>query len=275
MKLKQNAQVVKKDRRDKVYCQEEYAQDMYDRMSAYWTGREATHTKDFTNGQVVDAEVTRVGATDIEVSTGSGELYLDRKKEQKFFESQGIEPLEGMQLSVQVVDKNRSTASASGAFAQTIKRELHDAQVQENSAYSVTIKQINDGGFLVDLSGLTCFMPGSLAAANKITDFESMIGKKVNVMVESYLDRADMFVVSAKKYIKKILPERIKELDPMRKYTGTVTGTAKYGTFVEWDEIFTGLLHESESEEPLSQHKRGQQVEFYVKEVRQGDRIIL
>lgn len=276
MRLEENTSIKKKSPKHKVYCQEPYAQDLYDKMQAYWEGRgDADITKDFRTGQVVEGTVTRIDGGDIEVSTESGQLYLDARRETRFFESHGLEVVEGTPVTVIVTDSKRSLASASDAFRENLRRELMGSAEREDAAYLVTIKSINDGGFMVDLSGLTCFMPGSLAAANKVTDFESMVGKQVHVMVETYLDKSEMFVVSAKKYIKKILPDKIKGLDLTVPYKGHVTGTAKFGAFVEWDEIFTGLLHESEAEGDWKSLRRGDEVEFYVKDVRDGDRIIL
>jgi ribosomal protein S1 len=276
MRLEENKSISKKNPKHKVYCQEPYAQELYDKMQAYWDGMQDTDiNKDFRTGQIVEGTVSRISEGSIEVSTESGQLYLDAKRESRFFESYGFEVSEGAPVTVIVTDGKRSLASAHEAFKENLRSELMGSIEREDVAYLVTIKSINDGGFMVDLSGLTCFMPGSLAAANKVTDFESMVGKQVHVMVETFLDKSEMFVVSAKKYIKKILPDRISGLDLTVPYRGYVTGTAKFGAFVEWDEIFTGLLHESEADGDWKSLKRGDEVEFYIKEVRDGDRIIL
>jgi ribosomal protein S1 len=277
-KLIENLAVSKRNKKDKIYCQEPYAQDLYDIYSDHFgeTGKDENFTKDFKNGEIVKTTINKISDDHIVADTNYGQtLYLDLGREIKFFRNQGSEPAKGMHVDVMITDVSNSTGSAERAFTHSLKRDLRKSIESNDSAYLVTIKSVNDGGFMVDLNGLQCFMPGSLAAANKISDFESMIGKKVYVMAENYLDKSDMFVVSAKKYIKHVIPARLKELDFTVEYTGHVTGTTDYGVFIEWDEIFTALLHESEvGNDSWKSLRPGDEVKFYIKEVRGDSRII-
>ena len=67
----------------------------------------------------------------------------------------------------------------------------------------------------------------------------------------------------------------------MKRYSGKVTGTSKYGIFIEFDEIFTGLLHVSKmDDETKKRFKAGgyspeDSIEFYVGEVTKDNRLIL
>jgi small subunit ribosomal protein S1 len=64
-------------------------------------------------------------------------------------------------------------------------------------------------------------------------------------------------------------------------YKGTVTGTAKYGIFVEFDEIFTGLLHSSKMTEAMkdkfnkNEFKAGEEISFWIREITADKKIIL
>jgi ribosomal protein S1 len=66
-----------------------------------------------------------------------------------------------------------------------------------------------------------------------------------------------------------------------KKYVGNVTGVAKYGVFIEFDEIFTGLLHSSKMTPEMrerykkSEIKAGQEIEFWIKEITADKKIIL
>lgn len=259
----------------KVYCQEEYAEDLYDKYCDYFEGKTVA-SKDLEEGQICRAEVVRVDNGKILVQSESSQsIYLDLLKESKFLEKQQIldEIRPGTQLDVFIESsKNNSyLGSIEKAFKSRLKKDLTDSMKNKNAAYQVTIKGINDGGFIVDLSGMDCFMPGSLAAANKIINFEEMIGKKVMVMIENYLEASDMFVVSNKRYIQSILPSMVKQLDYGKEYTGKVTGTKEYGAFVEWDEVFTGLLHESEvNGDGWKKYRPGDEISFWIKEVKEG-----
>ena len=68
----------------------------------------------------------------------------------------------------------------------------------------------NNGGFVVEIAGMVkAFMPGSMAAANKINNYESLVGTEMEVMVESY-DPKFGFIVSRKKYLRTIVPIYLK-----------------------------------------------------------------
>jgi ribosomal protein S1 len=100
-------------------------------------------------------------------------------------------------------------------------------------------------------------------------------------MVEDFLQEMNSFIVSHKKYIEHVLPKKIAELDLNQKYTGNITGASKYGIFVEFGDIFTGLLHNSKMKDSTlvkfkeRGYKPGDTIEFYISEVAKDNRIIL
>ena len=162
-----------------------------------------------------------------------------------------------------------------------IKDEFYAQIRKPTSAYYGTILEKNRGGFLIDVQGVTGFLPGSLAATNIVRDFDEMVGKKLPLMVEDYLQDSDTFVFSYKKYVKNILPQKIDELDTQDKYRGTVTGVMKFGIFIEFNEFFTGLLHTSKmSDECKSRFKNGEIkagdfVNIWIQEIAADKKIIL
>lgn len=277
-RLIENRSIKTNDPKHKVYCQEPYAQELYDKYEAYFEGRTVL-AKDMEVGQITKATVGRIDGTSIIVTAeSSADIYLDYAKESKFLEKTGNSLKPGMEVEVLLESIVRGSyfGSIEKAYIMNLKRDLLDSMKNGLSAYKATVKSINDGGFMVDISGLDCFMPGSLAAANKVLNFESMLGRELMVMVETYLESSGMFVVSNKKYIQRIIPTKIKELDLGAEFSGIVTGTVDYGVFIEWDEIFTGLLHESEITVPDWKSMRpGSKVSFYIKEIRENNRIIL
>jgi len=163
----------------------------------------------------------------------------------------------------------------------SVKDEFLEQIGNPSKAYTAKVIEANKGGFFVEVQGLEAFMPGSLAAPNKILDFQSYIGKEIIVMVEDFLKEMNSFIVSHKKYIAHVLPMKIQELDLMQKYNGTVTGCSKYGIFVEFDELFTGLLHTSKMDDETKAEfnkrniKATSPIEFYISEVTKDNRIIL
>lgn len=164
------------------------------------------------------------------------------------------------------------------------KNNILSQSDKTNNIFTCKILSRNDGGFFVDIKGVPAFLPGSLAGANKITNFDTLIGTELPVMLEDYLRDSNTYIVSHKKYIETILPTKINELIENKmtiKYTGVVTGCAKFGLFVEFNKIFTGLLHFSGMNSEFYSRFRngdfipGDEVEFYVKNVDEKNRIIL
>ena len=99
-----------------------------------------------------------------------------------------------------------------GRYIANIKREFMQEIKDPKKAYVAKIKEANKGGYFVEVQGVEAFMPGSLAAPNKLVDFRSLVGKEVVVMVEDFLPEMNSFIVSHKKYIAHVLPQRIRRI---------------------------------------------------------------
>jgi ribosomal protein S1 len=95
-------------------------------------------------------------------------------------------------------------------------------------------------------------------------------------MIDGYVQVKDIFVVSYKKYLNHIMNSKIQELDLTKKYKGSVTGSSSFGLFVEWEDIYTGLIHKTEFENQIVQgFNPGDEIEFYVKEVKEDNKLTL
>lgn len=208
-------------------------------------------------------------------------IVIDIKKEEKSLKKMGYPAFQasvGDQIDV-VVTKDVTgsfNGSLSAGYEKVLKDELLRAIKDEDCAFSVKVKTVCNGGFMVDLSGISCFLPGSLAAANRIMNFHDYVGKEINVMVEMYDNKREIFVVSFKKYLSKIIGQRVKDLSFSYNYDGTVTGASSSGVFVEWDEIFTGIIpFDDKNKEKLETLKQGDSVSFYVTDIKNPQRITL
>ena len=124
-----------------------------------------------------------------------------------------------------------------------------------------------------------------MAASNRIDDYSTMVGRTIEVMVESWSPRYG-FVVSRKKFINMMRPFKIQplreELDknPDKLYHGRITGTNLYGVFVELDEFITGMLHKSLVSDEMREAMRngtieaGQEIDVYIDNV-DNNRVVL
>jgi ribosomal protein S1 len=278
----------------KVYCQEDYAQELY---NMYMGNNMAVVSKDIVNGEIFQVTDFRVGNNgEIEATCeNSITLYFDPSKEKKYLELLGMnettfrhwilsnshkEYLKEKKIFIYVECNKNRRGSMYAAHLTTIVHEFKEQVENPTSAYVAKVLNKNQGGFIVEVQGVKAFLPGSLAAANKITNFESYIGKEVTVMIEDYLQPSGIFVVSYKKYLDNILPSKLASLERNQLMKGTVTGTSKFGIFIEFDEIFTGLLHKSEMNEDTNSRfitrtvRSGEEIEVWLKDIRDNKLIL-
>lgn len=237
------------------------------------------YSKDLRVGMITHAVVYRTGEESTELHTpAQASVFVNTAKENRFMEGLGLQGLtvgDEVNVIVESVNGGVCYGSIEKAAMHSTKQSFKDALLNEDSAYEGVVKSFNDGGYIVTIGGLDCFMPNSHAGANRVADPASMVGKQVKVMVEGHIESSDMYVVSVRKYIKRIMPGEISKIDLMEMKRGRVTGVVSYGVFVEWDDIFTGLIYESEAAEGWQSYQVGQEVEFHIKEVRGDDRIVL
>jgi ribosomal protein S1 len=208
-------------------------------------------------------------------------IIIDIKKEEKSLKKLGypsIDMVEGQVIDI-VVQKDGSgnfSGSVSAGYEKSSRNELHQAIKDERSAYRVKVTSVCNGGFMVDLSGIKCFLPGSLAAANRIMNFADYVGRELTVMVEVYDQKREIFVVSFKKYLRKIIDSEVRNLSFSKKYDGIVTGSSGSGVFVEWNEIFTGIISFEDSNRAATENlKAGDNVTFFVTDIKNPQRISL
>ena len=187
-----------------------------ERLEAMYNGTFPEDNKKVTGKDIQNNSSERIVITSIDLEKGValGEtlfgqtIIIDTNKEEKNMRKLGYPSIEinaGQELDV-VIHRDSSgsfNGSVSAGYEKALKRELHRSIKDEDCAFKVRVKNVCNGGFMVDLSGIECFLPGSLAAANRIMNFADYVGKQLTVMVEVYDQKRDIFVVSFKKYLRK------------------------------------------------------------------------
>lgn len=281
---------------DKIYSHEPYALDMYEAIFLDKT----LYSKEVEIGgtrKIID--VLYVKGTEVQVVLeGMIDCTLDFRSEKLFAKklgrtTQDILELLGSEEGKEsfVNDKYNVTiesitpyvrGSISRGEIEQLRNEFFSDLKTPKAAYICKLLEKNGGGFLIDVQGVKGFLPGSLAATNIVRDFDSMIGKEIPVVVEDYLKDSDTFVFSYKKYVSMILPSKIEELDLTKEVSGTITGVTKFGIFIEFEDIFTGLLHSSkmtgDCKEKFNagEFKSGQTFDkFWIKEITAEKKLIL
>lgn len=142
------------------------------------------------------------------------------------------------------------------------------------------ITESNPAGYTVEIvyhgQKLKCFMPNYLAGINKISDPKSLVGQKLEVILENYDVKRKSGIVSRRKYLETLIEDEIKSISVGSEYTGSITDKTDYGVFVEFKQSLTGMIHKSNlaPETNLSELKPGDDINFFVSEII-DNRIIL
>lgn len=232
----------------KVYSNESYAQELYEKYARHFNSLDNCNviiTKDLDIDEVYKVIITNVDFQNKIIRSeiiGSGtpifipfsEFHIDKND------------IVGNEYTIIVYNNVNGVYYGSfKKFAQIdYLKEVIDAYANKDWFY-VKIKSLIDGGYIAEYKDtVQCFLPGGQAAANIIKDFDELIGKTIAVMVDSYDSSSKLYIVSHKKYIKKVLPIKIKDLEFGKKYIGTLTSRpTNFGLFVEIDKFFTGLIY--------------------------------
>lgn len=230
--------------------------------------------KSVTCGQLFEVDDIVSESDDLIVVTGSGSpsIGIRLNKEREFLRNNCMtrdELLtslrEGSKFYVKITSTEEGLiGSFNEAKMESMYKEFFEQVKNPTKTYDAKVLRKNRGGYFVTINGADAFLPGSLASANKIINFDALIGKTVKVMVDSYISENNTFIVSNKKYIEKIMPQLIDDMDIGTKHFGTVTGTMQTGIFVEFNDVMTGLLSVGDMDDET-------RAAFSTRNVRAGD----
>lgn len=304
---------VKNGAKEKVYYHGPNAQELYNAYLKKDHGEIAP--KEIKKGSLLHiTDLTPLNDDQVlaTVNNGNNSIVIDLNKESRWFNSidLGGVPMtkqtfmqslaspehKSALLKLDLVaraDNHKAKASIWDGYVTNLQQEMIEQITKNEKAYWATIDSMNNGGYFVTVAGtIKAFMPGSMAAQNRITNFESLLGTQMEVMVENYVPKTG-FVVSRKKFLKTILPMKISNLaeelkkNPDYSFEGTVTGIGQskngglpFGVFVELDEYLTGMIHKTLYSDALvdklMEHKinAGDKIKVYVHRIDNG-RIIL
>ena len=264
----------RKKNKVKILCKEPYAQDLYAHFNEFFGDAEVLMPKDLIIGQVYQVNVKSYNResslylteevnskTPIYVAANECDLTFDEIKEN---------PTIGIIVNREHGGMFFGSNSAYNGIH--YRKELEDAHVN-NTPFQVKVIELIKGGYkALYKDSVECFLPGGQAAANIITDFNEYINKTVNVMIDNYDPVSNYFIVSYKKYVKRRMPQKVKELKSKQNYTGHLTDKlTKSGLFVEFGGgFFTGLIHKTEFADYSAIEKHfsaGDEISFYIKDV--------
>lgn len=180
-----------------------------------------------------------------------------------------------------VVTKSRghlsADASSKTAQIERLRQELVKEIQTPTSAYNGLVKEIVYNGanvfngFIVDIKGVRCFMPGTESDVVPLNDFNELVGKELYVMPVNLIKES--IIVSHKEYLNTLKPSVLDELENLEKgsvVTGVVSSVKNFGVFILIKECVATLLSVSEMNEvtetkfKTGQLKVGDTIDFYI-----------
>lgn len=289
---------------DIVYSHESYAADAYKKLNGVHV-----ESKELVGNSLVsitDINVVNENTLSLSINQGSNNVLVDMEKEGRFLNQFTINDGEhidkdmfmklmktdfkqqvlGMNINAKLTAGDPNKASIWDGYVETLSREMKEQITKRSKAYIAKILGTNRGGFIVEIMDtVKAFMPGSMSSQNRITDFESMIGKSLEVMVESYNHMLG-FIVSRKRFLQTMLPHEVAKLqdqfdeNPELELKGIITGTTSFGIFVELNDYITGMVHKTLVGDELRQQMRdgtvedGVEITTYLHKI-DGNKVIL
>ena len=165
-------------------------------------------------GEIHEGVIYGIDQHWITVDIGYRELvYVKFGKESEEVQQSTV----GDETAVLITDtKGTLTGTITGGVKHKTFTDLRDAIDEGRTAWIGHVKNMIDkGGYVVTVQGINCFMPGSLAGINKLSDFSSIVGEEIYVVPVSFSADRGTIVVSHRKYLQALIPTEIENLKPV------------------------------------------------------------
>lgn len=235
--------------------------------------------KNFHKGEIVKGKVVSVKNDEIVVNIGHFADGIIPKNEISNDDEFGINSLSiddiiyVMVLSGDDGDGNVLLSKKRADKEKTI--ENIERSFEENKLISVKVKEVIKGGLSCDANGVKVFMPASQCSIRRIENFNTLLGKSLDVKVIEFEKRNNKIVVS-RRVVEETLAKEEKEriwnsIKSGEKRQGVVTKLVKFGAFVDIGGV-NGLIHLNDMSwsrvnRPEDVVSVGDNVEVFVQEV--------
>lgn len=273
----------------KIYSHEPYALDMMKMYDKYCGEDVMGNIMSYEGGSFRDVRVGVVSSFSAEKETATIELSAKHSVSVDY--NSKSEELElGKRIDVVVSkSKGKITGDATSKTAQLerVKQELVRQVDSPSYAYAGVIKDIifnaanAFNGFVVEVSGVKCFMPGSESDVVPLNDYNELVGQTRYVMPIAASNES--IVVSHKEYLNTLKTKVLDSLiatNSTELVEGVVSSVKKFGVFIIIDKCVPTLLSVSEmDEETETKFKNGEikvddTIKFYVESVK-DDRVTI
>ena len=273
----------------KIFSHEAYALDVMKMYDKYCSESVMDNIMSYEGNNFRDVRVGVVSSFNLDRETATIELSAKHSVLVEY-DSKSEELELGKKIDVVVSkSKGKITGDATSKTAQLerVKQELTRQVDSPSYAYvgvidSVIFNAANSfNGFVVDVSGVKCFMPGSESDVVPLNDYNELVGQTRYVM--PIAASKESIVVSHKEYLNTLKATVLNNLINSKStdlVEGSVSSVKKFGVFIIIDKCVPTLLSVSEmDEETESKFKNseinvGDTIKFYVESVK-DDRVTI
>jgi len=239
-------------------------------------------------GTTIEGRVIKITEKDVTLDINNKDnVIIERKgSEERICQQLKV----GQEIDVLINSVSEQPYLIKGSVSDLVRMKV-DIKIKEffenKSPINAYVREIIPAGYMLNIDidhiNIDAFMPNTLADVNKLYNPEVLLGQNINVMLETLQQDKGIYVVSRKRYLKTLIPEKVKNLKSYPKdkvFTGFVTGTRDFGVFVQFEECLTGMIHKANINEvfrdKLADIAPGTEIDFYVKDViKGGNQLIL
>lgn len=201
--------------------------------------------REFHENEIVKGAIVSIGDKEVVLNIG--------------FKSEGIVPIsefrdipdmksgDEVEVFIEKVEDQHGQLLLSRRRAQNMRSwELINKSMESDVILNGLVMRRTKGGFVVDISGIEAFLPGSQIDVKPVRDFDAFVGRTMEFKVVKINHAYENVVVSHKILIEAKLDEQRKEilanLEKGQVLEGMVKNMTNFGVFIDLGGV-DGLLH--------------------------------
>lgn len=195
--------------------------------------------------ELVKGRIVAINGDDVLIDIGS--KSDGRVSVNEFSNPEELEIGREIEIFLEKIEDKEGQLILSKKKADSIKMWDNIVRIHENGEVikGKCVRRIK-GGFIVDLSGLTAFLPGSQIDTKPIRDYDDYVGKMLDFKIIKINNQIENIIVSHKVLIEEAMAgQREKLLDTIEKgmtLKATVKAITDFGVFVDLGGL-DGLIH--------------------------------
>ena len=201
--------------------------------------------REFNKNEIVLGSVASIGEKEVVLNIGFNSKGVVPISE--FQDTPEIKPGDEIEVFIESVEDSDGQLILSRKRAKSLRSwERINASMDEDLVLKGLVMRRTKGGFVVDISGIEAFLPGSQIDVKPVRDFDVYVGRTMEFKVVKINHAYENVVVSHKVLIEEMLNEQRKEilqnLERGQVLEGTVKNMTNFGVFIDLGGV-DGLLH--------------------------------